>query len=47
MVKEIIWAPGATPFFSGLSGKHPAAIAATCVPCDAKPEKNYEHKLIF
>lgn len=28
-----IWAPGATPFRSGSSGKYPAAILATCVPC--------------
>lgn len=26
---EMIWAPGATPFLSGWSGKYPAAIPAT------------------
>lgn len=29
---DTIWAPGATPFFSGWSGKHAAAIDATWVP---------------
>lgn len=28
-----ICAPGAIPFLSGCSGKCPAAILATCVPC--------------
>jgi len=32
MANDIICAPGATPFFSGLSGKHAAAIEATWVP---------------
>ena len=32
MVREIIWAPGATPLRSEFEGKHPAAIAATWVP---------------
>jgi len=32
IVSDIIWAPGATPFFSGSSGKYPAAMAETCVP---------------
>jgi len=32
IVNDIIWAPGATPFLSGSSGKYPAAMADTCVP---------------
>ena len=40
MLREIIWAPGANPFFSGAGSwissptKLAAAIEATCVPCD-------------
>jgi hypothetical protein len=32
MVNDTICAPGATPFFSGLSRKYAAAIEATWVP---------------
>ena len=32
IVTEIIWAPGASPFFSGASGKLAAAMDATWVP---------------
>lgn len=35
IVSDIICAPGAIPFNSLLSGKLPAAMEATCVPCEA------------
>ena len=37
----ITWAPGATPFFSGSSGKWPAAIQDTCVPCEPEDAGKY------
>lgn len=36
MQRLINWAPGAIPFISGVSGKYPAAIPATCVPWEPK-----------
>lgn len=33
ILMDTICAPGATPFSSGFSGKWPAHIDATCVPC--------------
>lgn len=39
ILMEMIWAPGATPFLSGVSGKYPEAIQATCVPWEPANEK--------
>lgn len=36
IVRDMILAPGDTPLRSGSSGTYPAAIAATCVPWEAK-----------
>lgn len=40
---DTICAPGATPFFSGRSGKFAAAIAATCVPWLSEKKKKFFH----
>ena len=44
---ETTWAPGATPLVSGLSGKYPAAMQATCVPWEPGwMEAAYRHYMI-